>query len=134
MNTSCKSGPTRRFSRPLRVAAAERQNRWADELMKPEMTSDNLLNLLQVFESAGIEAWLDGGWAVDAVLGEQTRRHKDVDIILRVSDLPKLCEILRSRGFEIQHGGSESNFILADLSGLEVDVHAIVFDRDGNGI
>ena len=98
------------------------------------MTPGALVDLLQLFESAGIETWLDGGWAVDALLGKQTRPHKDVDIILRVADLPKLREILESRGFEIRQGGTESNFVLADRSGLEVDVHAIVFDRDGNGV
>jgi lincosamide nucleotidyltransferase A/C/D/E len=102
--------------------------------MKPEMTAGALVDLAQLFEEAGIEVWLDGGWAVDAVLGEQTRSHRDLDIILRVSDLPKLRELLGSRGFEIQHGGTESNFVLADGSGLEVDVHAVVFDDDGNGV
>jgi len=102
--------------------------------MKPEMTADALLDLLQLFESAGIEVWLDGGWAVDALLGAQTRPHKDADIILRVADLPKLRETMESRGFEIQHGGAEFNFVLADQAGHEVDVHAINFDLDGNGV
>jgi lincosamide nucleotidyltransferase A/C/D/E len=102
--------------------------------MKPEMTSVALLDLMRLFEESGIEVWLDGGWAVDAVLGRQTRLHKDVDIILRVSDLPMLKRLLKGRGFDIQTGGTESNFVLADGSGLEVDVHAITFDRDGYGI
>jgi lincosamide nucleotidyltransferase A/C/D/E len=102
--------------------------------MKPEMTSEALVALMQLFENAGVEVWLDGGWAVDAALGQQTRSHKDVDIILRVSDLPNLRELLESRGFQIQHGGTESNFVLVDGSRLEVDVHAIVFDKHGNGI
>ncbi len=55
------------------------------------------MDLLQLFESAGIEVWLDGGWAVDALLGVRTRPHKDVDIVLRVADLPKLQEILVSK-------------------------------------
>jgi lincosamide nucleotidyltransferase A/C/D/E len=102
--------------------------------MKPEMPADALVDLLQLFERAGIEVWLDGGWAVDALLGIQTRPHTDVDIILRAADLPRLRDILGSRGFETQQGGTESNFVLADHSGLEVDVHAIVFDQDGNGV
>jgi len=102
--------------------------------MTPEMTPEALVDLLRLFEKAGIEVWLDGGWAVDAVLSEHTRQHKDVDLILRVSDLTKLREILTDRGFERQNGGTESNFVLADGRGLEVDVHAVVFDRDGNGI
>ena len=99
-----------------------------------EMTAEALVDLLQLFESAGIEVWLDGGWAVDAVLGVQTRPHKDLDVILRVADLPKFREILADRGFEIRNGGTESNFVLADRFGLEVDVHAVVFDSAGNGI
>jgi lincosamide nucleotidyltransferase A/C/D/E len=105
-----------------------------EESMIPEMTAEALVALLQLFETAGIEVWLDGGWAVDAVLGEQTRSHKDVDIILRLSDLQKLREILSERGFEIRGGGRESNFVLVHPSGLEVDVHAIVFDHEGNGV
>src|SRR5258708_9039702 len=102
--------------------------------MKPEMPAEALVDLLQLFEKAGIEAWLDGGWAVDALLGMQTRPHKDVDIILPISDLPQLREVLESKGFELQQGGTESNVVLADHSGLEVDVHAIAFDREGNGV
>jgi lincosamide nucleotidyltransferase A/C/D/E len=102
--------------------------------MKAEMTAEALIDLVRLFESAGIEVWLDGGWAVDAVLGEQTRPHKDIDIILRVEDLPRLREILGGRRFTVQDGGTESNFVLADPSGLEVDVHAIVFDQGGNGV
>jgi lincosamide nucleotidyltransferase A/C/D/E len=104
------------------------------ERMSLEMTANALVDLLQLFDSAGIEVWLDGGWAVDAVLGSQTRAHKDVDIILRVADLPKLHAVLANRGFVVRDGGTASNFVLADRCGLEVDVHAIVFDRDGNGI
>jgi len=98
------------------------------------MNAGALVDLLQLFESAGIEVWLDGGWAVDALLGTQTRPHQDLDIILRAADLAGLREILSKRGFEIQKGGTESNFVLADRSGLEVDVHVIVLDRDGNGV
>jgi lincosamide nucleotidyltransferase A/C/D/E len=102
--------------------------------MKPEMTADAAVDLLQLLEKGGIEVWLDGGWAVDAALGEQTRPHKDLDIILRMSDLAQLRLLLGDRGFRAQHGGTESNFVLGDGSGREVDVHAIVFDATGNGV
>jgi lincosamide nucleotidyltransferase A/C/D/E len=47
--------------------------------------------------------------------------------------LPTLRQVLGSRGFSVQEGGTESNFVLADVSGRELDVHAIVFDQTGNG-
>ena len=55
-----------------------------------EMTSEALVELLRVFEDGGIEVWLDGRCAVDALLETQTRPHKDVDMILRTTDLEKL--------------------------------------------
>jgi hypothetical protein len=27
--------------------------------------------------------WLDGGWGVDALVGEQTREHEDLNLIVR---------------------------------------------------
>jgi len=102
--------------------------------VRPEMSADAAIDLLRLLESAAIEVWLDGGWAVDAALRVQTRTHKDLDIILRIRDLPRLREILGSRGFTVQEGGTESSFVLADGSGLEVDVHAVICDPVGNGV
>lgn len=99
-----------------------------------EMTSSALIDLIGVLEGASIEVWLDGGWGVDALLKRQTRRHKDVDIIVRISDVPEIQEILGQRGFVIKEGSPPNSFVLTDGSGLEVDVHAVVFDDEGNGV
>jgi len=101
---------------------------------QPEMTASALVELLQAFNNAAIPVWLDGGWGVDALLGEQTRPHKDVDIILRVADVVKLQEILERRGFTIREGTPPTSFVLSNSSGLEIDVHAVVFDDAGNGV
>ena len=101
---------------------------------KSEMTASALVELLRLFSAAAIPVWLDGGWGVDALLQTQTRPHKDVDIVLRVSDVPELQHILQRRDFAIREGTPPNSFVLADGSGLEVDVHAVVFDQQGNGI
>jgi len=87
-----------------------------------------------LLDEASIAVWLDGGWGVDTLLQTRTRPHKDVDIILRVSDVPKLREILGRRGFAVKEGSPPNSFVLANGSGLEVDVHAVVFDEGGNGV
>src|SRR5690349_20554767 len=102
--------------------------------MTAEMPGGALTELLEQLESAGLEVWLDGGWGVDALLGEQTRPHKDVDVVARVSDLTRLRHLLASRGFRERPGGTPSNFVLEHPFGLEVDVHAVTFDPDGNGV
>ena len=114
--------------------ADESHNRMNLKETKPEMTSSSLVELLRLFESNTILVWLDGGWGVDALLQTQTRAHKDVDIIVSVSDVPKLQEILGMKGFSVQEGEPPNSFVLANGVGLEVDVHAVKFDDDGNGV
>src|SRR6185369_7704214 len=99
-----------------------------------EMPVQDLLVLLSLFESAGILIWLDGGWGVDALLGEQTRPHEDVDIILPVSNVPTLITLVDRHGFTVREGSPPNSFVLANGRGLEVDVHAVQFDVAGNGI
>jgi lincosamide nucleotidyltransferase A/C/D/E len=98
------------------------------------MTAADLGELLRELEGAGVEVWLDGGWGVDALLGRQHRPHKDVDLIPRVDDVPKLRRALAARGFSLVQGSPPDSFVLADGRGLEVDVHAVRFDSKGNGI
>ena len=45
-----------------------------------EFTAKDVTDLYSTLESEGIKIWIDGGWAVDALLGEQTRTHEDLDI------------------------------------------------------
>ena len=101
---------------------------------KAEMPCSALVELLEVFQSAAIPIWLDGGWGVDALLERQSREHGDVDIVLCRSDVPRLQTVLDRRGFTVLSGKPPDSFVLANGSGLEVDVHAVVFDDNGNGI
>ena len=97
------------------------------------MRADDVLEVLDRLDTAGVETWLDGGWAVDAVLGEQTRPHDDLDLIARIADLVALREALAPADFEEVAGGRDVNFVLRDGAGREVDVHAIAFDDRGDG-
>jgi lincosamide nucleotidyltransferase A/C/D/E len=98
------------------------------------MSSSYLIELLDHLDKAAIAVWLDGGWGVDALLGRQTRPHRDADIIVAVADVPKLQDVLGRRGFAVKEGTVPNSFVLSNTEGLEVDVHAVVFDNDGNGV
>jgi lincosamide nucleotidyltransferase A/C/D/E len=101
---------------------------------KSEMTATAVIELVRLCQSAAIPVWLDGGWGVDALLQTQTRPHKDVDIVLAVADVPKLQELLAKRGFAVREGKPPHSFVLGDGAGREIDVHAVTFDHDGNGV
>ena len=97
------------------------------------MTATALIELLELLESEEILVWLDGGWGVDALLGSQSRPHRDVDLILCITDVPKLQAVLGRIGFTVCEGIPPHSFVLANGLGLEVDIHAVVFDEEGNG-
>lgn len=88
-------------------------------------------------DALGVTYWIDGGWGVDALLGEQTREHDDLDLALDEAAAAVLVPALRSRGFvEVQldrPGRSDWNFVLADVHGHELDLHVVRWDAEGNG-
>jgi lincosamide nucleotidyltransferase A/C/D/E len=98
------------------------------------MTSDAVLAFLDLMEASAIDVCLDGGWGIDALLGEQTREHGDLDIIVRLEEVPRLLSVTRASGYARQPGGTETNFVLKAGPGHEVDVHAIAFDGRGFGV
>jgi lincosamide nucleotidyltransferase A/C/D/E len=103
------------------------------------MTNLNLADVIDLYtqlDRLGIEVWLDGGWGVDALLGEQTRSHSDVDIVIQKQDVPKLRELLEQQGYQDvpRDDTSAWNFVLGDGAGRLVDVHAVTFDAAGNGL
>jgi lincosamide nucleotidyltransferase A/C/D/E len=98
------------------------------------MTADAVLDFLTLMDAASIDVCLDGGWGIDALLGEQTRQHGDLDIILNVDDLPRLIAATRAAGYAPEPGGTATNFVLKTESGHAVDVHAIAFDERGYGV
>ncbi|MCX5254778.1 amino acid transporter [Streptomyces canus] len=98
------------------------------------MDAANALAVIRALETQSVEVWLgDGGWGVDALLGEQTRPHKDVDLIVRVDQAEAAVQVLRGMGFAVAEGRLSSCFVLRDQEGRSVDVHPVVFDGEGNG-
>lgn len=100
------------------------------------MKAEDIVGLHTLLEENQISVWIDGGWGVDALLGEQTRPHSDVDIVIKHKDVPKLRKLLGALGYEDRERDDTSawNFVLGDNAGHEVDVHAITFDDEGNGL
>ena len=96
------------------------------------MPAEEVVEIYTLLNDAEVELWVDGGWSVDALLGQQTRSHKDLDIALHWKDTPKLREALGTRGYNEVRQESQWNFVLGDDLGHEVDIHAFVCDGRGN--
>jgi lincosamide nucleotidyltransferase A/C/D/E len=98
-----------------------------------EMSGDAVIELMQLFDQSGIEVFVDGGWGVDALLGEQTRSHADLDIALQHKDVPHLRALLEARGYRDvpRDDTRDCNFVMGDEQGHEVDFHSYTFDAHG---
>jgi lincosamide nucleotidyltransferase A/C/D/E len=100
------------------------------------MQEEDVIRFYRTAQDSGVTVWIDGGWGVDALLGKQTRTHKDLDIAVEQKDAAKLRELLETQGYrEIKlETARPHNYVLGDGNGHEIDVHVIVLDADGNGI
>ncbi len=58
------------------------------------MTVDMVHWFVDLFEALELSVWIDGGWGVDALLGERTRTYEDLDIIIPTLDSERLTEAL----------------------------------------
>src|SRR5439155_4821171 len=78
----------------------------------------------------------DGGWAVDALLGRQTRDHDDLDVAIPHAQVPLLRRLMATRGFHerIQADSWECNFVLADAGDRRLDVHSYTLDAAGKNV
>jgi lincosamide nucleotidyltransferase A/C/D/E len=108
----------------------------ADLTAEPAMSAEAVTGLVDLLASHGVRVWLDGGWAVDACLGYQTRWHSDLDVVIEDRRLPDAVAVLRENGYwpVPQAGSCPWNFVLGDRDGHQVDIDVITFDASGNGI
>jgi lincosamide nucleotidyltransferase A/C/D/E len=107
---------------------------YRDRQPRLAMDASHLVRLLDLLEQSGVTAWLDGGWGVDALLGEQTREHDDLDLVIELAAVPTLIATLTAQGYEVVSGAPPMSFVLVDAIGRQVDVHPVAFDDEGNGM
>jgi len=98
------------------------------------MSAADVVDLLDTIEAAGIDVWLDGGWAVDAALEIQTRPHDDLDLVVELRNVETLIDILQRRGYVLVRGSAPKSFELTDPDGRQVDVHPIALSDSGDGV
>jgi hypothetical protein len=101
---------------------------------KPVMSAEDVLELVILFEKNGIEVILDGGWGVDANMGEQTRPHEDLDIAMPHRYVPLARALLEAIGYmDVPRSDTrDCNFVMGDEYGHLVDFHTYTFDEQGN--
>jgi lincosamide nucleotidyltransferase A/C/D/E len=101
--------------------------------MPMTMPATDVLAVLDVLAGADIEAWIAGGWAVDALVGEQTRPHRDLDLAVHAEQLDRAVLALAALGYERGLDRLPTRLVLAASGGRVVDLHPVRFDPTGHG-
>jgi lincosamide nucleotidyltransferase A/C/D/E len=58
------------------------------------MTPEDVIDVLAALDAGGIAYWVDDGWGLDALLGQQTRTHRDLDLGVMLDDVPRIETLL----------------------------------------
>jgi lincosamide nucleotidyltransferase A/C/D/E len=95
------------------------------------MDAHSVLSIVATLEQAGVRVWLDGGWGVDALVGEQTRDHDDLDCVIALSAAPIAREALAVLGFAVALDELPTRFVMGDRADRRVDFHTVTFDATG---
>jgi lincosamide nucleotidyltransferase A/C/D/E len=98
------------------------------------MDADRVVGLVAHLASRAIPVWLDGGWAIDALVGRQRRPHDDLDLVAGREDVARIGAALGDRGYLRVDAGDPRIVVMLDDAGHQVDVHPVVFTAEGDGI
>jgi lincosamide nucleotidyltransferase A/C/D/E len=92
--------------------------------------ADDVINIYQSLSANNIQIWLTGGWGIDALLREQTRPHKDLDVIMLLDDVVHLRELLGRAGYALKEIWSENRWTV-DAQGNEIPTAFVLQDTEG---
>lgn len=105
-------------------------------MVEHDLPLETVLEILQLLDDQGIEVILDGGWAVDALLGHQSRPHEDLDVAVFHEDVPAIRALLEGLGYFIvpRDDSWECNFVYGNEDGHLIDIHSCSFDEEKKNI
>lgn len=72
--------------------------------------------------------------AVDALLGEQTRDHEDLDLVVEAASVDDAVVALAPLGYAIAEDERPTRLLLSAPDGRAIDLHPVVFDVGGGGV
>ncbi|OZM79932.1 nucleotidyltransferase domain-containing protein [Pseudonocardia sp. MH-G8] len=97
------------------------------------MKADEVHNLLDALAAAGCHAWISGGWGVDALVGHQTRPHRDLDLAIPAEHEAAALQALGQLGYIIETDWRPVRVELVSEGRGRVDLHPLTFDGAGDG-
>jgi len=98
------------------------------------MHAPDVIEVINPLGSASVDVWVHGGWGIDALLGEQTRAHDDLDVIIRADDVKALIRVTRELCFAMMTDELPQVFVVSDAMDRRIDFHPVRFRSDGAAV
>jgi len=95
---------------------------------------DEVLAILGAVEATGTRLWVAGGWGVDALVGRQTRAHRDLDLLVDSQRLEECLALLASRCYAVETDWLPVRVEVVAAGRGWVDVHPVRLAPDGSGV
>lgn len=92
------------------------------------------MTILEALDDARVPYWVGGGWGVAALVGRQTRDHRDLDLAVSADHLQLCLDALGIVGYETETDWLPVRIELRAAAGdAWVDFHPVLFDARGHG-
>ena len=87
--------------------------------------------VVETLEALGADPRVVGGWGIDALVGTQSREHRDLDLAIRADALDASLNALTSKGYGVT---TDSLPVRIELSAAttHVDLHPLHYELDGS--
>ena len=96
------------------------------------MEARDVIDLVVLFEQAGIDIWVEGGWGIDALLGVQNRDHGDLDLVIDADRADATRQLLADTGFTVIFEDPPGRASYMDRGERTIDLSFAVADRYGD--
>ena len=97
------------------------------------MDAEDVIEVLDALDEAGVRHWVAGGWGVAALTGRQTRWHRDLDLAVDAEDLDRCLAALGRLGYAAETDWLPARIELRSPHDRWADVHPVAFDEEGHG-
>jgi hypothetical protein len=90
-----------------------------------------LASAADALDSAGLEHWFFGGWAVDLWAGRETRAHEDIDVLVQRTDETRVDAALTAAGWT--HTPHDDDLVGTDYERDGADLQLTFVETDDEG-
>lgn len=97
------------------------------------MSASQVIEVMAVLRRSNVNAWVDGGWGVDALLEDQTREHDDLDLVVAADSVSSVRSLLAAADFVVERDWLPTALAMQHHDGRAIDLHPIEPAADGGG-